>query len=195
VKDGMFGSVKHAYPVTTQPFGWTVRRHMDDFNWIRSVLAGSFPGVYLPPHPPKRFRTSADAYSKQQYFLERFINCIARNPLLRRSVYLEAFLSENDYKAFGNIKKRSAKEKKVKKIHKFWTLDGNVICDPSFDASEKVAMMEFLNETETVKKKIKRQGDAIIASLKTVSNTILDISKSYAVLEKSQVFIPEVKEI
>ena len=188
----MLSTTKYVYPVQTRPFNWDVKRGLDDFIWLKQVLGMNFPGVYLPPAPPKRFRSSSTAQFKQQYFLGRFINCMVRNPLLRRSVYLQSFLMENDPKVFQEMKKKSAKDKKQTKIEDFWTLDGTVICDPFNDESEKVAVNEYLNVSESMKKKLKRQSDTLIAALREVSNLILDLAKSYEILENVQNFIPEV---
>lgn len=183
------------YPVTTEPFGWVVKRLHDDFVWLRMVLSCLFPGVYLPPSPPKRFRKSGDASSKQQYFLERFINCIVRNPLLRRCTYLESFLMDNDEKSFGDMKKRGIREKRINKIEEFWTMDGSVICDPFNDESEKVSLCEYLSVVEAMKKKIKRQSDEVIQALKGLSGLVMDIAKSYETLENVQNYVPEVRTI
>ena len=188
----MLSTTKYVYPLETKPFNWQVKRQLDDFAWLRQTLSTNFPGVYLPPSPPKRYRNTNESQHKQQYFLEKFINCILRNPLLRRSTYLVSFLMENDLKAFQAEKKKSSKEKKQTKLEDYWTLDGTLICDPFNDESEKVATNEFLTLTTTVKKKIKRQSDALINALKEVANAVREISKSYEFLENIQNFIPEV---
>lgn len=176
----------------SKPFNSTVKRTVEDFVWIRQILSINFPGVYLPPNPPKRFKSSPDSYLKQKYFLEKFINCIARNPLLRRSSYLQTFLLEADYKKFAEAKKKSAKEKKIGRLEEFWTLDGTVICDPFNDESEKVTINEYINIVESMKKKIKRQSDTLISAFEDLSNQMHEISKSFEILENIQSFIPEV---
>ena len=99
---------------------------------------------------------------------------------------------EADNKAFAEIKKKSGKEKKLTKLEEFWTLDGTIICDPFNDETEKVTINEYLNVVEAMKKKIKRQSDVVIAAFKDISNQILEIAKSYEILENVQNFIPEV---
>lgn len=147
----------------------------------------------MPPNPPKRFKNSSDSYLKQRYFLEKFINCIARNPLLRRSSYLQTFLLEADYKVFSDAKKKSSKEKKIQRLEEFWTLDGTVICDPFNDESEKVTVNEYINIVESMKKKLKRQSDTLISTFTELSNQMHEISKSFEILENIQTFIPEVR--
>jgi hypothetical protein len=192
VNGGLLSTAKCYYPVESKPFNSTVKRTIEDFVWIRQILSINFPGVYLPPFPPKRFKSGGDSYSKQQYFLARFINCIVRNPLLRRSSYLQSFLLEEDNKIFADVKKRSAKEKKIIRLEEFWTLDGTIICDPYNDETEKVTINEYINVTEAMKKKIKRQTDTLISTFKDLSTQILEISKSFEILENIQSFVPEV---
>lgn len=100
---------------------------------------------------------------------------------------------EADNKVFAEIKKKSSKEKKLTKLEEFWTLDGTIICDPFNDETEKVTINEYLNVVEAMKKKIKRQSDIVIAAFKDISNQILEIAKSYEILENVQNFIPEVR--
>ena len=49
-----------------------------------------------------------------------------------------------------------------------------------------------MNVAEAMKKKIKRQSDTLIAALKDVSNLILDLARSFEILENIQNFIPDV---
>jgi hypothetical protein len=111
---------------------------------------------------------------------------------LRRSSYLQSFLLEGDNRVFTDVKKRSAKEKKISKLEEFWTLDGTIICDPYNDETEKVTIYEYINVTEAMKKKLKRQTDTLISTFKDLSTQILDISKSFEILENIQSFVPEV---
>lgn len=184
---------KKIYPVTSEPFGWVVDRQVDDFVWLRKVLCNIFPGVYLPPSPPKRIRRSSDASNKQQYFLERFINAMTRNELLKRSTYLEAFLKEKDYQIFQEFKKKGKKVSKIYRIEDYWTINGYVVCDQFNDESEKVSLSEYLNVVEAIKKKIKRTSDEVINALKTISDLIMEISKCYETLENVQTFVTEVR--
>ena len=149
--------------------------------------------VYLPVLPSKKSKNTVEANTKQQYFLEKFLNCTLRNPLLRRSFYLQAFLMEADNKTFADIKKQSTKEKKFASTEEFWTLDGTLICDPIIDEAEKVSINEYLNVVETMKLKLKRQSDVLIAALKDISSQILDIAKSFETLENVQKFVPDVR--
>ena len=117
---------------------------------------------------------------------------MVRNPLLRRSIYLQSFLMEEDQNIFQELKKKSLKDRRQNKLEEYWTLDGTLICDPFNDDSEKVATNEYMNVAEAMKKKIKRQSDTLIAALKDVSNLILDLARSFEILENIQNFIPDV---
>lgn len=192
ISTGKLSGSKFFFPIETSPLGWFVKRHLDDFIWLRETLTNNFPGVYLPPFPPKRFRNSSEANSKQQYYLEKFINCMLRNPLLRKSSYLLAFLSETDPKLFQEVKKKSSKEKKLTKLEEFWTLDGKVTCDPIVVESEVSSVNEYLSISENMKKKLKRQSDDIISTLQKLAGLVSEATKSFESLENIQSFIPDV---
>lgn len=99
---------------------------------------------------------------------------------------------EADNKIFSEIKKKSTKEKKITNIEELFSLDGTIICDPFNDENEKVNINEYINVVEGIKKKIKRQSDVLVAGFKDISNQILEIAKSYEILENVQQFIPDV---
>jgi hypothetical protein len=117
---------------------------------------------------------------------------MVRNPLLRRSSYLLAFLSETDGKIFSELKKKSSKEKKILKLEEFWTLEGKVKCDPVIEESEANSVNEYLSLCEAAKKRLKRQSDEIISGLQKLSALVQDASKCFEVLENAQCFVPQV---
>ena len=115
----MLSTTKYMFPVSSSPFNWNVKRQLEDFVWLRQILFNNFPGIYLPPPPPKRFRNKQESQLKQQYFLERIINCMVRNPLLRRSIYLQSFLMEEDQNIFQELKKKSLKDRRQNKLEEY----------------------------------------------------------------------------
>ncbi|CAG9316927.1 unnamed protein product [Blepharisma stoltei] len=191
---GMFSSAKISFPIVTQPLGWIVKRQIEDFVWLRNILATVYPANYVPPNPPKRVMNSTknEALSKQQSYLQRFLAAIVRNPLFRRCEYLVSFLSQDDEKAFANVKKESLKVKRPELLENFWTLDGNAICDPYIVEQENSKFDEYLNITEITKKKLKRQTDEIVAIFKDLSGRITEIARSFEVLENIQVQLPDI---
>mmetsp|Transcript_17922 Transcript_17922/g.17909 ORF Transcript_17922/g.17909 Transcript_17922/m.17909 type:complete len:118 (+) Transcript_17922:477-830(+) len=117
----MFSSAKISFPIVTQPLGWIVKRQIEDFVWLRNILATVYPANYVPPNPPKRVMNSTknEALSKQQSYLQRFLAAIVRNPLFRRCEYLVSFLSQDDEKIFTNAKKESLKAKRPELLENF----------------------------------------------------------------------------
>ncbi|CAG9329909.1 unnamed protein product [Blepharisma stoltei] len=195
---GMFSFTKVCFPMTTTPLNWHVERTIDDFIWLRSVLAVSYPACYIPPNPPKYVKSHLQSgdldenLNKQRVFLQNFISSVVRNQLFRRSIHLQGFLKEADPSEFNQLKKQSNKLKKPNKIEEHWTMEGYVICDPFLEEKECTVLDEYLHYTEAMKKKIKRQTDTLIEAIKEVSQLIFDISKSFEILESLQDYFPEI---
>lgn len=117
------------------------------------------------------------------------------NPLFRRSTYLQTFLVQDDMNIFNDIKKKSSKEKKIGKIEESLTIDGKIICDDRNDESEKAAVNEYLNITEALKKKIKKQCEFITNALIDLSKLIAEVGMSLEILENAQELIQDVTNI
>ena len=108
---------------------WSTRRRYSDFEWLRIVLIKTFPGLLIPPLPPKKIgsrRFDNDFVEKRMNFLTKFLNVICESESLRTSEALICFLSCADRIIFEN------KIKELNTIHPplyvedFKTLDGKL---------------------------------------------------------------------
>jgi len=194
IGSGLFSSGKVCFTVFTAPFEWSVKRLIEDFLWLRTTLQTQYPGFYVPPAPPKRFRNSIaiENQNKQLVFLQRFLSAIVRNHIFRRSSFLVGFLKENSSKNFQAIKKEANKLKKPDSVNQMFTINGTAICDPVINVQEDQKITDYLNSTEVLKKKLKRQTDTLIEKLSEVSDLFGGISETYKNLEDLQSKLPEI---
>jgi len=104
------------YQVRTEPFGYVVRRRYSNFEWLRTVLVSRYPGMLVPPLPPKsvmgnmgskssvsRNSLGRDSEDEQSRFvasrmaqLNLYLESIVEIPFLRSDTALLAFLSVQD---------------------------------------------------------------------------------------------------
>ena len=97
------------YLVTTAPFNYAVRRRYSDFNWLRETLINLF-STNLIPKITKKGKVTTDKHEdsfiqKRMKVLEKFINFIIKNELIKSSQILYDFLTIEKDEDFQNIKK------------------------------------------------------------------------------------------
>ncbi|RUP45908.1 hypothetical protein BC936DRAFT_147597 [Jimgerdemannia flammicorona] len=87
---------KHVnYIVESQQRASTATRRFSDFWWLMETLGKRYPFRILPNMPPKKLGGIDDAFlEKRRKGLARFINFVARHPVLRADEVVVAFLTE-----------------------------------------------------------------------------------------------------
>ncbi|KAI8334454.1 hypothetical protein BD560DRAFT_456874 [Blakeslea trispora] len=91
-----------------------VRRRFQDFVWLHNVLYNHFPACFVPPLPDKHRleyvkgdRFSTEFIEKRRISLERFIQRIARHPVLGRADFFIMFLESSE---FNDASARASRE-------------------------------------------------------------------------------------
>ena len=170
------------FTLITSPVGWIVQRKTEDFIWLRECLSSIYPGLYIPPSPPKR--TKNLDYTK--FCLQRLIKFVLKNYLLKTSPYLLAFLKESESKTFDQIKREGGRSKKPESVSENWTITGTLVCDPIQCTEWDKVFKEYLSQTETLRKKIKNQCEKLVEKVGKVAKELNDISLSFLSLESIQ---------
>ncbi|KAI8343965.1 hypothetical protein BC941DRAFT_386306 [Chlamydoabsidia padenii] len=82
----------------------TVRRRFQDFVWLFNVLYTHYPACIVPPLPDKHRleyvkgdRFGTDFVEKRRTSMERFLQRIARHPVLSRAPFFIKFLESSDF--------------------------------------------------------------------------------------------------
>jgi len=87
----------HTYKITTNPSVVDhVYRRYKDFAWLHETLQALFPGVFVPPLPPKKVLGSMDenfVASERQPALQRFLERVSEIPILAESVPFQMFIA------------------------------------------------------------------------------------------------------
>ena len=97
------------YLVTTAPFKYAVRRRYSDFIWLRDTLVNLF-STNLIPKITKKGKVTTDKHDdafiqKRMKNLEKFINFLIKDELIKSSQVLYDFLTIQKDEEFQNVKK------------------------------------------------------------------------------------------
>ena len=120
------GFLKKAYMtylISTLPVSYKVRRRYSDFTWLRNALLNHFPANLIPPIP-KRNRFGADVFSEQfvskrSRGLEKFLNYLSKDPIIKKSQIYFDFLYIGAEVDFNSKKKVYEKVKPVSEVQEF----------------------------------------------------------------------------
>ena len=109
VEQAFFMGKSVNYLVTTSPFNFAVRRRYSDFNWLRETLTNIF-NTTLIPKITKKGKVTTDKHDdnfikKRMKFLEKFINYLIKDELIKSSQILYDFLTISKDEDFQNRKK------------------------------------------------------------------------------------------
>ena len=99
-KEGVFMFQHHNYEVYSQRRGNKVVRRYSDFVWLLDCLQKRYPFRILPLLPPKRMAVNGNHLSNDNSFMEkrrrglaRFLNAVARHPILSQEQLVIMFLT------------------------------------------------------------------------------------------------------
>ena len=105
----MFSKAYMTYLITTNPLNYKVNRRYSDFEWLRQTLLHLYPSNIIPPIPKKTKMGKnkfEEAYLiKRTRTLERFLNLLMKDPILKESLIIHDFLQIEDYHQFEESKK------------------------------------------------------------------------------------------
>lgn len=130
MEGGFFSKSYITYLVKTEPSGKQVRRKYSDFVWLRQTLASIFISNAIPQIPGKG-KMSNDRFgesfiNKRMRCLEKFLNLLTKDPLIKNSHLLYDFLSIKQEADFTNIKKGYEKVKQFSEVQEFKSINGQI---------------------------------------------------------------------
>ena len=124
VEGGIFSKSYVTYLVTTMPFDYKVRKRYSDFEWLRSILQTIYIGSVIPPIPRKNYgdRFNELFISKRMRFLEKFMQGLAVDPLIRNSQILYDFLTTETEQEWNTKKANYNKLRAPVKLNEIKTI-------------------------------------------------------------------------
>lgn len=188
IDEGLFKSKYVTFIVSTPQLSAEVSRRFNDFLWLKTQLQKQFPTHYLPNVSKKKaYRSFDDLYlTKRRKVLEKFLEYISKDKLLRSSAIVEDFLVIGD----AHIYKQKQKEAESKivaptKISDYTTLNGEI----TLEVSNKLKaysrnLNQNTNSADAVYDKLKKNSKVLIQEFDQLSRSLLSASQCYESLEK-----------
>ena len=127
IEGGLFQKSYILYEVFTEPYNYKTYKRYSDFDWLRKALSIIYPNCVLPPLTKKNIfgdNFSKGFISKRIRFIEKFMEGIFINPLVKNSELLNIFLSVENKNDFKKQTKKYENMKEITSVKKMKTLDG-----------------------------------------------------------------------
>ena len=130
VEGGFFSKSYVTYLITTIPLNLKVRRRYSDFDWLRQMLTTLYVGNVIPTTPRKN-KIGSDKFGdaflrKRMRTLEKFLNYLLLNPIIKYSQLLYDFISIENEADFNKKKKEYEKMKPPQNINENQSLVGRI---------------------------------------------------------------------
>ena len=194
VEGGFFSKSYVTYLVTTIPLNIKVRRRYSDFEWLRQILTNLYVGNVIPTTPRKNKIGSdkfGDAFlQKRMRTLEKFLNYLLMNPVIKYSQLFYDFISIENEADFNKKKKEYDKMKPPQNINENQSLVGRVNIEVKKEKEtyfENIKDNISLNESLLIKlnenfKQLKIQIENITLKIDEIAqnwNELCENSKKY----------------
>ena len=100
IPGSFFTKAYMTFIISTSPVNFQVRRRYSDFEWLRQTLLNYFSSSVIPPLPKKN-KIGPDRFEetflmKRKRYLEKFLNSLLYDPMIKNSQLLYDFLSIED---------------------------------------------------------------------------------------------------
>ena len=104
-----FSKAYMTYIITTSPLNLKAIRRYSDFEWLRQILINFYSSSVIPPIPKKN-KIGADRFDenflvKRMRTLEKFLNTLIKDPVIKSSQIVYDFLSIEEESKFNEKKK------------------------------------------------------------------------------------------
>lgn len=211
----------HVYRITSLPLvADNIYRRYSEFVWLYDTLVSTYPGIFVPPLPPKKMLGSKDESfieTERRPALERFLNRIARIPILSDSMAFQVFMSRTHTfdSAQSEIKKKTQVRtfENLVQTYEYYYRDAlSQELPPTID-QEFISLTEFYTEREkylsevaissdelatTVAKQMKLLGKitASVQSITSVETTYPNVppTQRVAVVDHFAQWVDDLKE-
>ena len=182
VDNGFFSKAYINFLISTNPLNFTVRRKHADFVWLRERLSVIFNLNVLPRLPRKGKANGDNHIKKRMRNLERFLNYLLKDNLVKNSKIFYDFLTLEKDDDFEKQKKIYNKLKSPTEIREVKTLDGKLkiqVTEQSEKYFNKIKSNAALNETV-----LKQINDTFKLLKLEMNATITRISSFFPMFDK-----------
>ena len=200
VEGGFFSKSYVTYLITTSPLNIKVRRRYSDFDWLRQILCNLYVGNVIPTTPRKNKIGSdkfGDAFlQKRMRTLEKFLNYLLLNPVIKYSQIFFDFISIENEADFNKKKKEYEKMKPPQNVNDNQTLNGRIEIEVK---KEKETYFENIkdniNYNETLLIKLNENLKLLKVQIENITLKIDEIAQIWNELSKTSAKYFDTNEI
>ncbi len=185
VDKGFFSKAYVDFAITTSPCKLSVRRQHSEFVWLRERLSVIF-NTNILPRLPRKGKVSGDTHiQKRMKNLERFLNYLIKDPLIKSSQILFDFLSIENEEEYNKKKRIYNKLKTPTEFNEINSINGKTrlkitkIKEKNIDNIRDNAALN-----ETALKKINQNFKLFEEEMNTIINRVLSFSPLFDKLVK-----------
>ena len=188
-KDGGFFSKTYVtYMITTMPVQYKVRRRYTDFLWLRTTLLSHFPTNVIPPIPKKTRLggEKSDSFNlKRARGLEKFMNYLAKDPVIKNSQIFYDFLYIGAETDLNSKKKVYEKVKTLSEVDDFKNIEGKIDVMISGEKENYVEnIKDNVNLNINLFKKLNTSFKLLYDEINAVTNRMDEISSIWEQIYK-----------
>ena len=177
VDKGIFTKSFYSFSITTNPFDFHVDRRYSDFDWLRERLSVMFHTSILPRIPKKG--EGDQKMERRKRDLEKFLNYLLKDPLIRNSQILLDFLSINNEDDFHKAKKIYDKIKMPTDFKDFKTINGKARVNVN---NNKEQYLEYIRDNAAFNETALTKLDLNFKALKLDMLTLISRINSFSPL-------------
>ena len=185
VDKGFFSKAYIDFAVTTNPCKLNVRRQHAEFVWLRERLSVIF-NTNILPRLPRKGKVNGDTHiQKRMKNLERFLNYLIKDPLIKSSQILFDFLSIENEEEYNKKKRIYNKLKTPTEFNEIKSINGKTrlkITKLKEKNIDNIRDNAALNETAL--KKINQNFKLFEQEMNTIINRVLSFSPLFDKLVK-----------
>ena len=183
-----FSKAYQTYVITVPKLNLKVIRRYSDFEWLRQILVNIFSSSVIPPIPKKNKlggdRFNEEFLEKRTRTLEKFLNLLNKDPIIKSSQLFYNFLSIDELKTFYEMKKQYNHYKlpqtlKPQNLKEYKSLNGQL--DIKVDDSREIFYQNIKDQTEINQEllsKLNKQFKLLYNEMNMVVLRLEEISKN-----------------
>ena len=193
ISGGFFSRDSVSFTVAAVPLGFVVKRNYFDFEWLNSILIKLYNGNFIPSLPQLfmyQKKGNDDIFFKECIRnLEKFMNYLILDPIIKNSQILYDFLCVEDQSEFKKKQKEYENVTPSNDIQNYQSINGKIDINITEEAEKKFnEIKNYINEKEKLFRQINYNLNTIEDDFSNIIKKLADTSviweKLYGINEK-----------
>ena len=179
IDKGIFSKSYFTFLIETNPHNFKVYRRYSDFEWLKERLSIIFNTHILPRLSKKGKIVEERKINRRMRDLEKFLNFLLKDTLIKNSKILFDFLSIENEEDFHKMKKNYEKTKIPAEIKDINSLNGKVRINVN---NNKEKYLEYIRDNAAFNETTLKKLDQNFKTLKNEINTVITTINSFCPL-------------